>query len=120
MDKIGWKVVRKNPDGTFGSAVLLEAWSRPYAVGLRTTGRDDTPVLAFRTRQAARSFRPSDIKEEFPVFKARLENPRTQTEIALPWVGEGYAAFWEGCPKEVFSAPTGTLACDSITLLEPA
>lgn len=119
---IGWKVVCKLNDGSLGSAVQLAGWSRLYAAGKRTTGLDGTPVLAFRTRAAARRFQPRLAHATFPLFKARLENPRPQPRIAPPWVEKGYSLFWEGTlpyPEDAES-PDGTLACDAITLLEPA
>ena len=118
MNKIGWKVVRENADGAFVSALNHgTVWSCQYAVGQRTVGRAGTPVLAFRTRKAARKFA---LSSAFPVFRARLENSRRQKCVAVPWCSSLFEAFWAGGPQERRPAPDGTLACDAITLLERA
>ena len=117
---IGWKVVQEYSDGTLGSAVLCGDWAVTYEIGARTTGRKGTPVLAFRTRRQARRFKKFAALYYPCLFKARLENPRTQDFIAPVTLTEEFAAFWGGDHSSAIGAPTGTLACDSITLLEPA
>lgn len=123
MGKTGWKVVKKR-DEAFCSAVFpIGPWSCRYAVGERTKGLNNTPVLAFRTRQAARNFRHHNVLPGggHIVFKAQLENPRPQYTIAATSRPEAFRDFWRG--TLFYSpniAPDGTLACDAITLLEPA
>jgi hypothetical protein len=116
MDKAGWKVVRER-GGELQSAVVLGPWNCTYAVNQRVTGHAGTPVLAFSTRKAAREFR---FWEGHRVFKALLENPRLQRYIAFPWELGGFEDFWTNLRGPSRFAPEGTLACDSITLLEPA
>ena len=118
MDKMGWKVVRKNNDGSFESAVVSGKWSRPYATGSRVVGLKDTPVLAFRTRQTARDFYRFGASQI--IFRALLENPQSQDFIADPFFPLEFHRFWRGGHTDNFPAPDGTLACDAITLLEPA
>ena len=123
MNKAGWKVVRER-DGAFCSAVFsVGPWSCRYAVGKRTVGINGTPVLAFRTRYAARRFRGYNLipGASLAVFKAKLENPRPQPSIASPALPGLFKQFWEGIFYNLPPpAPDGTLACDAITLLEPA
>lgn len=123
MRKIGWKVVKPR-DEAFCSAVIKNGpWSCRYAVGERTTGRTGTPVLAFRTRDAARRFKRTHVLQGqgHVVFRARLENPHPQSVIVpVYWPYVGFRRFWDGDPYEATSAPDGTLACDAITLLERA
>ena len=120
MDKIGWKVVNRYYTGSLRSAVAIGTWSRTYAIGERTVGRDGTPVLAFRTRQAARDFYAHTALSNLRVFKAELDNPRPQDRISEPFIQMDYAAFWAGVEVGSMLAPYGTLACDAITLLERA
>ena len=113
---IGWKVVRKAPGGTFSSAVAIRAWSRRYGIGERTSGHRGTPVLGFRTRQNARDFRRIYRLGDY-VFRARLENARSQKTVSTT---EEFSQFWAGTERFDTIAPDGTLACDAITLLERA
>ena len=121
MNKIGWKVVAPGKNGGFRSAITTHGdlkWVRPYAVGQRTVGCEGTPLLAYRTRRAARAFFSGS--GYYRVFKARLENPRPQKRIAPPFCVSAYKKFWTGSLNYEVDAPTGTLACDAITLLELA
>lgn len=121
MDKIGWKVVYKNSGGSLQSAVVVGDWCLGYEIGKRTTGRGDTPVLAFRSRESARLFKHSNCWSGGHVFKAKLDNPRPQKLVAEPTYPHTFKAFWEqGLAASNRQAPTGTLACNAITLLEPA
>lgn len=120
MDKMGWKVVYRNGDGALESATAVGCWIRAYATGERTVGFNDTPVLAFRTRQAARGFqRQFTLKAKVHIFRAQLENPHPQEHVAI-CNPHKFKGFWDGKPDFAVDAPDGTLACDAITLLEPA
>jgi hypothetical protein len=117
MNTIGWKVVSRNADGTLGSAICRGLWARVYTVNQRVTGYAGTPVLAFSTRKAARSFK---YYRSHRVFKALLENPWQRRYIARPWEPGSFEGFWASSNLAPHHAPDGTLACDAITLLEQA
>lgn len=116
---IGWKVVSYDKKGGLQSARMMKGrggWGVSYAVGKRTVGKRGTPVLAFRTLGAAHGF-SGDV-----IFKAELENPRPVVTLAFWLAPESFVAFWKS-GKEAgpeWATPFGTLACDAITLLEPA
>ena len=119
--KIGWKVVTKRDSGELTSAIIGvgagSAWCVTYTVGKPTVGRDGTPVLAFRTRQQAQAFKSRGQ----PIFKAQLDNPRPQSWIASSHRPSTFRCFWRSTSQDRYGfAPDGTLACDAITLLEPA
>lgn len=125
--QMGWKVVRRNLNGDFQSARINAFfmgmprycnWSVIYKPSFRSTGWQGTPLLAFRTRAYARSFKDKDDI----VFRAELENPRPIDQISYWRDPEGFASFWNRPDEQhtCWYAPPGTLACDAITLLEPA
>ena len=116
---IGWKVVTKHIDGKLTSAIIRPAspWCATYVFGKPTTGRDGTPVLAFRTRQQARQFAAGGQL----VLKAELDNPRSQGWVATYYAPQSFGRFWRSKNQNRYSrAPSETLACDAITLLERA
>ena len=116
---IGWKVVKKTGTG-FKSAVVEGPWMCTYVINEPTEGHKGTPILAFSTRRQARALR-GDADHGLRVFKAEMKNPRPQRQIAYPWSWDEFEKFWQdGRCRTTLSAPNGTLACDAITLLEPA
>ena len=118
MEKLGWKVVRRDDNGDFQSSRMRKSlgWCVPYKVGVRSTGCHGTPVLAFRTRATARNFQGiGDL-----LFKAGLENPRPIERLENWLHPEAFSSFWKQKGRGVLIAPDGTLVCDAITLLEPA
>ena len=122
MNKTGWKVVSRSVSGDLISARIPQdsAWCVTYPVGVRTEGRAGTPVLVFNSQRAAKEFAYS----RQPIYKARLENPRRIRSLVQIWNRQFFGRFWrrEETPDwdSIFSSPPGTLACDAITLLEPA
>ena len=118
MDKIGWKVVEKKTDGRLTSYVLTDSvWTVEYQVGKRVVGRNGTPLLAFSSRAKARAFGHN-------VFKAQLEGTRPVETIMYADMSHLFGRFWTApntldWPSST-QPPDGTLACDAITLLEPA
>lgn len=113
-----YKVVRRRKDGKLASAIIR----RGPLVVIYQTDKPSLPVsgtklLAFDSLENARVFRAGRPKS-VEVWKASAPNPRYKEFITGCWVGlKRIREFWAG-PGVCYTAPPGTVACDSITLIK--
>jgi len=123
---IVWKVVRKKDRG---SCLLTKEnpYYRIYEKGKKVTGKDGTPLFAFRTKKQAEDYIDGAIKQEI-VLKCEAEESAEHRNITkifgFPqgrW--ERITEFWEDVDFFLDyytenNSTEGAVLCSSITPLE--
>ena len=117
-----WKVVRKSSFDSLQSAVTCGPLCLPYQVGESTRGYPGTPCLAFDNLSDAIEFAEHCVSSS--VYRCTAKRVRKVSFLASLGGSSGkLISFWKD-PKEVrrrgnwILSPSGTVACDEITLLE--
>ncbi len=123
-----WKIVSTSRSPRAGgpidheyltSGYIYGAASCDYARGYKTTGVRGTPLLAFSSLQAAREWYTDHAHVQ--IWRALAEEP-----VECPVIGtfdmtmhpDKIEAFWNEGGEMGIPAPTGTVACQSIELVE--
>jgi hypothetical protein len=117
---IYYKVVY-NCGEMFSSAAVSGRYCVSYKVGVKTIAPKGTKLFVFKDLKSAEEF---TWRGHPNIFKCKVENPRPIKFIDGNIYTSSISSFWEAKRRRkkpdshVKPAPRGTLACDSVTLLE--
>lgn len=111
-----WKVVRMLPDGTFGSALVVNKYYLVYRLG-KVTFPKIGKVFAFSKRSYAEKW-IGDMPGRAALIRCETSSYR-QAESASTYTYESdIESFWMGEPLWSGAPPRGTVFCDDLLPIE--